>query len=214
MAKIARLAKSLGADHAGLVLFDALRGYLHPSDPGKIKFLEEHRILPNLQRLLRGARAAGITTFYPAGAHAPDGSDFVERLTDTDMDLTAGAADKPIKPRFHREGPEAEIAAELAPATGDVVVRKQRWSAFFETNLELQLRARGIDTIILAGGSTDVGIAATAFAARDRDYGLVIVRDACFSMRGNNHDFFMDRVFPRMARIRTVDATLALMELR
>ena len=83
-----------------------------------------------------------------------------------------------------------------------------------QTNLELQLRARGIDTIILAGGSTDVGIAATAFAARDRDYGLVIVRDACFSMRGNNHDFFMDRVFPRMARIRTVDETLALMELR
>ena len=36
------------------MLFDALRGYLHPSDPGKIKFLEEHRILPNLQRLLQG----------------------------------------------------------------------------------------------------------------------------------------------------------------
>jgi ureidoacrylate peracid hydrolase len=212
MAKIARLKKSLGADHTGLVLFDALRGYLHPSDPGKIKFLEERRILPNLQRLLHGARKAGITAFYPAGAHAPDGSDWVERLTDTDMDLNAGAADRPIKPRFNREGPEAAIAAELAPGPGDVVVRKQRWSAFFETNLELQLRARGIDTIILAGGSTDVGIAATAFAARDRDYGLVLVRDACFSMRGNNHDFFMDRVFPRMARVRTVDETLALME--
>jgi ureidoacrylate peracid hydrolase len=212
MAKIARLTESLAGDHAGLVLFDALHGYLHAKDPGKARFLDERRILPNLQRLLQGARAAGITTFYPAGAHAPDGSDFVERLTDTDMDLSPGGAETPIKPRFTRGSPEAEIAAELAPAPGDVVVRKQRWSAFFQTNLELQLRARGIDTIILAGGSTDVGIAATAFAARDRDYGLVIVRDACFSMRGNNHDFFMDRVFPRMARIRTVDETLVLMD--
>ncbi len=212
MAKIARLKKSLGADHTGLVLFDALHGYLHPKDPGKVRFLDERNILPNLQRLLHGARQAGITTFYPTGAHAPDGSDWVERLTDTDMDLTPGAADKPIKPRFNREGPEAEIAAELTPAPRDVVVRKQRWSAFFQTNLDLQLRARGIDTIVLAGGSTDVGIAATAFAARDRDYGLVLVRDACFSMRGHNHDFFMERVFPRMARVRSVDETLALMK--
>ena len=41
---------------------------------------------------------------------------------------------------------------------------------------------------------------------------LVVVRDACFSMRGNNHDFFMERVFPRMARVRSVDETVALME--
>lgn len=213
MAKVSRLRKGLGADHAALVLFDALHGYLHPPDPAKRKFLEERRILPNLARLLAGARKAGITTFYPAGAHAPDGSDWVERLTDTDMDLNpGGGAETPIKPRFHGDSTEARIAAELAPVVGDVVVRKQRWSAFFQTNLELQLRARGIDTIILAGGSTDVGIASTAFAARDRDYSIVLVRDACFSMRGNNHDFFMERVFPRMARVRTVDETLALME--
>jgi nicotinamidase-related amidase len=211
MAKVSRLRKDLGADHTALVLFDALHGYLHPADPAKARFLEERGILPNLQRLLAGAREAGLATFYPTGAHAPDGSDWVERLTDTDMDLSPSAADKPIKPRFHAGSQEAQIAAELTPIAGDVVVRKQRWSAFFQTNLELQLRARGIDTIVLAGGSTDVGIAATAFAARDRDYALVLVRDACFSMRGNNHDFFMERVFPRMARLRTVDETLAMM---
>ena len=213
MAKVSRLRKGLAADHAALVLFDALHGYLHPSDPAKVKFLDERRIVPKLERLLAGARRAGIATFYPTGAHAPDGSDWVERLTDTDMDLNpGGGAERPIKPRFHGESEEARIAAELAPIAGDVVVRKQRWSAFFQTNLELQLRARGLDTIILAGGSTDVGIAATAFAARDLDYALVVVRDACLSMRGNNHDFFMERVFPRMARVRTVDETLALLE--
>jgi len=212
MAKIARLETSLKAGTTGLVLFDALHGYLHPKDPGKTRFLEERNILPNLQRLLEGARNVGMTAFYPAGAHAPDGSDTVARLTDTDMDLSpGGGADKPIKPRFFKGSPDAEIAAELAPGPGDVVVRKNRWSSFFQTNLDLQLRVRGIDTIVLAGGSTDVGIASTMFAARDLDYGIVVVRDACYSSRGNNHEFFMDRVFPRMGRVMTVEQAVALM---
>src|SRR5919199_5847607 len=212
MAKISRLDKNLRAETTGLVLFDALHGYLHPTDPHKARFLEERNILRNLRRLLEGARKVGMTTFYPAGAHAPDGSDTVARLTDTDMDLSpGGGADKPIKPRFFKGSPEAEIAAEVAPGPGDVVVPKHRWSSFFQTDLELQLRVRAIDTIVLAGGSTDVGIASTIFAARDLDYGLVVVRDACYSTRGNNHDVFMERVFPRMARVRSVSETLALM---
>jgi len=212
MAKISRLERELNAGHTGLVLFDALNFYLHPNNPAKVGFLAEHNILPNLQRLLAGARSVGMTTFYPAGAHAPDGSDNVDRLTDTDMDLGPGGnADKPIRPHFHKGSHDAEIAAELTPAKGDVVAPKQRWSSFFQTNLDLQLRVRGLDTIVIAGGSTDVGIASTVYAARDLDYGIVVVRDACYSMRGPNDDFFMDRVFPRMGRVMTVDAAVALM---
>ena len=87
MARISRLRKTLDKGHAGLILFDALHGYLHPEDPEKRAFLTEHNILLNLQQLLAGARRAGLTTFYPSGSHAPDGSDVVERLTDTDMEL-------------------------------------------------------------------------------------------------------------------------------
>jgi nicotinamidase-related amidase len=212
MAKIARLEKNLGAGHTGLVLFDALNGYLHPESPAKQEFLAKRNILANLERLLKGARRVGLTTFYPAGAHAPDGSDSVDRLTDTDMDLNpGGSADRPIRPHFHASSWEAEIAKEVAPAKGDVLVPKQRWSSFFQTHLDLQLKVRGIDTIVIAGGSTDVGIASTVFAARDLDYGIVVVRDACYSSRGGNHDFFMDRVFPRMARVMSVDEAVSLM---
>ena len=91
------------------------------------------------------------------------------------------------------------------------MVPKNRWSSFFQTNLELALRVRGLDTIVLAGGSTDVGIAATAYAARDMDLGIVIVRDACYSTRGDNNAFFMERVFPRMGRVMTADEAVALM---
>ena len=56
MAKLARLDRQLSARNTGLILFDALNGYLHPRDPAKIAFLAERNIVPNLQRLLAGAR--------------------------------------------------------------------------------------------------------------------------------------------------------------
>jgi ureidoacrylate peracid hydrolase len=212
MAKISRLKKELSAETTGLVLFDALNGYLHPADPAKVTFLAERNILANLQRLLAGARKVGMPTFYPSGAHAADGADNVLRLTDTDMDLKpGGGADKPIAPRFHKASNDAEVAPEVAPQKGDLVVPKQRWSSFHQTNLDLQLRVRGIDTIVIAGGSTDVGIASTVFAARDLDYGIVVIRDGCYSARGNNNEFFLERVFPRMGRVLSVDEAVALM---
>lgn len=212
MAKLSRLDPSLSALNAGLVLFDTLNGYLHPSDAAKRAFLAERRIIEKLKLLLDGARCVGMTVFYPSGAHAADDADSVDRLTDTDMDLReGGGCDKPIRPHFHRGSKDAEIAPELAPARSDIVVPKQRWSSFYQTNLDLQLRVREIGTIIIAGGSTDVGIASTVFAARDLDYGIVVVRDACYSTRGPNHDFFMDRVFPRMARVVTAQQAVSLM---
>ena len=211
MARISRLDPTLGPDHCGLVLFDALHGFLHPEDAAKRAFLEDRSILANLVRLRESAKAAGLTVFYPAGRHAPDGSDSVARLTDTDMELKPRDRNRPIMPLFAKGSGETEIAAEIAPGADDVLIPKHRWNAFHQTDLELHLRVRGIDTIVLAGGSTDVGIAATAFAARDLDLGLVIVRDCCFSMRGPNHGFFMDRVFPRMGRVMNVNEAVALM---
>jgi nicotinamidase-related amidase len=90
------------------------------------------------------------------------------------------------------------------------VITKHRWSAFHQTHLELSLRTAGIDTIILAGGSTNVGIASTAYAARDRDFSLIIVRDACRSARDPSiNEFFMDEIFPRISRVMTLQELLA-----
>ncbi|MGE3244987.1 MAG: cysteine hydrolase family protein [Beijerinckiaceae bacterium] len=212
MARVSRLEKELSAQRTGLVMFDALNGYLHPDNPEKVKFLAERNILPNLQRLIGGARNVGMTVFYPSGAHAPDGSDTVARLTDTDMELRPiDAAKQTIKPGFYKGSKEAEVAPEVAPAPGDVFVPKNRWNSFHQTNLDLQLRVRGIDTIVICGGSTDVGIASTVFAARDLDYGIVVIADCCYSARGNNNEFFLTRVFPRMGRVMSADEAVALM---
>lgn len=212
MAIISRMEPTLGPDHTGLILFDSLNGYLHPKDAKKRKFLAERSILPNMVQLLMGARKAGLTTFYPSGAHAADGSDTVARITDTDMNLNPIAAkNKSIAPGIHKNSKESEVAPELKPAKGDVMVPKHRWNSFYQTDLEFHLKMRDIDTIVIAGGSTDVGIAATVFAARDMDLGVVVVSDCCYSTRGNNNQFFMERVFPRMGRVMTVRETVKLM---
>ena len=212
MARISRLETKLSAAATGLIMFDALNGYLHPADKGKQAFLAERNILPNMQRLIAGARKVGMNVFYPSGAHAPDGSDTVARLTDTDMELRPlkGSA-QTIKPGFFAGSKEAEVAPELAPAEGDRIIPKNRWNSFHQTNLDLQLRVRNIDTIIIAGGSTDVGIASTVFAARDFDYGIVVISDCCYSTRGDNNAFFLERVVPRMGRVMTADQAVALM---
>src|ERR1700686_871821 len=125
MANLARLERPLSAANTGLILFDALKGYLHPNNPAKVQFLAERNIIANLQRLLEGARKVGMTVFYPSGAHAPDGADSVDRLTDTDMDLAPGGnTDQPIRPHFHAGSRDAEIAPELTPAKGDLLVPK------------------------------------------------------------------------------------------
>jgi ureidoacrylate peracid hydrolase len=212
MAIISRMEPTLGPDHTGLILFDSLHGYLHPKDPKKRAFLAERNILPNMVRLLKGARRAGLTTFYPSGAHAADGSDTVARLTDTDMNLNPiGSAKKSIAPGIHKGTKDSEVASEIKPSKTDIMVPKHRWNSFYETDLAFHLKMRDIDTIVIAGGSTDVGIASTVFAARDMDLGVVVVRDCCYSARGNNNQFFMERVFPRMGRVMDVDDVVKLM---
>jgi nicotinamidase-related amidase len=103
----------------------------------------------------------------------------------------------------------AEIVPELAPQPEDYVIKKHRWSMFYQTHLELSLRTAEIDTIMLAGGSTEVGIASTAYSARDHNYSLIILRDACRSARPGMDDFWMNQVFPHFARVMTVDQAIA-----
>ena len=91
------------------------------------------------------------------------------------------------------------------------MIGKPRWSAFAGTSLDPVLRGIGVDTILLAGGSTDVGIIATAYSARDLAYHLIVLRDGCQSQRPGAQDFCMDRLFPRLARVMTVQQALALL---
>jgi nicotinamidase-related amidase len=103
------------------------------------------------------------------------------------------------------------VLAELAPQPGDYDIPKHRWNAFHGTHLGLSLRSRGVDTVLLVGGSTHVGIASTAYAARDMDYQVVVVRDGLTGYEPQR-TFFVRSVFPRMCRVRTVDQVVAMLD--
>ena len=164
--------------------------------------------------MLGAARAAGMRVFYANSLHRRDGTDYGATLVDASTELKPW----PDGPRLMGmppgiEGtPGAEVVPELAPGPADYVVAKHRWGAFAGTSMDVLLRGLGIDTILLAGGSTDIGVLSTACAARDLGYHLVILRDACHTHRADAQEFCMSRIFPRMSRVMTVDKAISLIE--
>jgi nicotinamidase-related amidase len=104
---------------------------------------------------------------------------------------------------FHADSPNTQIHAEIAPEDGDIVVRKTRVGPFGTTDLDEQLRAKGIDTLILAGISTSGVVLSTVRDGHDRDYRLIVVSDLCADPEADVHEFLIERIFPRQAEVIT-----------
>jgi len=194
------------AEKTAVLFFDMLNGYYHEAEPEAKARMKP--MVDNAARLMRAARAKHIPIFFAKGNHRPDNATSAQLITDTNMRLEPWPGGEVTKNpmRVIAGSSSSEVLPELDPRPDDYYIPKFRWSAFFQTSLDLSLRARGIDTLIISGGSTDVGIVSTVFSGRDMDYHMIIVRDACGSAHGQQaHDFLMDLIFPRMARIRTTD---------
>ena len=93
----------------------------------------------------------------------------------------------------------------LGQQESDIVVIKRQWGAFYGTDLELQLRRRGIDTLVLCGISTNIGVESTARNAWELGFSLVIAEDACSAASAAQHQSSLDYIFPRIARVRRTD---------
>jgi nicotinamidase-related amidase len=135
-------------------------------------------------------------------------------LTDTNNSLKPWPGGEVTKGKMHVVGNDksSDPIPELDPHPDDYYIPKYRWSAFHQTYLDLALRSRGIDTIIISGGSTDVGVTSTVYSGRDFDYNMIIVRDACGTSHDQRaHDTLMDLIFPRMGRVRSTDQVLEMM---
>ena len=86
---------------------------------------------------------------------------------------------------------------------GDIVVLKHHWGAFTGTDLDLQLRRRGVRTIVLAGIATNFGVESTARSAWELSYDVVVVEDACTSRSAELHAFAVENILPQIARVVT-----------
>ncbi|MDT3250053.1 hydrolase [Serratia sp. root2] len=102
-----------------------------------------------------------------------------------------------------------EFPEPLAVSDGDILVIKRQWGAFYGTDLDLQLRRRGIKTIVLGGISTNIGVESTARAGWEQGYELVIAEDLCSAQNAEMHRFAVENIFPRLARVRSTGEILA-----
>jgi nicotinamidase-related amidase len=203
----------LDVKKAGVLFFDILNGYYHDAEPAKKANMKPW--IDNAVRLMKAGRAADLPIFFGKGNHRADGATSKTLITDTDMALKPWAGGEIGKFRPHIVGgtQNSEVIPELEPKPDDYYIPKYRWSTFHETYFDLALRARGVDTLIISGGSTDVGVASTVYAGRDLDYNMIVVRDACASSHEQKaHDVLMDLIFPRMARVRTTDEVVKMIE--
>jgi nicotinamidase-related amidase len=109
---------------------------------------------------------------------------------------------------FQRPANWAEFAPELEVGNNDYVVTKRQWGAFFATDLDLQLRRRGIDTIVLCGIATNIGVESTAREAFQLGYNQVFITDAMTTYTEEEHNATCKYIFPRIGKLRTTEQFL------
>ena len=151
--------KLFDSKRTGLVIFDMLNCFIHPSDRDLEMRIAKTGVVSRCAEILQEVRRAGIPIFYATVSGRPDGTDYGRIITDADMELNPWP-DGPrlmAKPRAVEGSNLSKVIDEIAPNSNDYVIPKHRWSAFAGTHLDILLRDLGIDTILLAGGSTDVG---------------------------------------------------------
>lgn len=162
-------------------------------------------VIPRIRRLLAGARAAGVTVIHVGFSTEPEhGSDsgpwLAQRRRSTfsaeDLCLTGS------------EG--AEFIDALAPAPGELTVRKRRYSAFTGTDLDLLLRAHGVRSVICSGVSTNACVESTARAAFEHEYYVIVPHDACGSWDSNLHDGTLRNIDHRFGLTSGIDEIIAL----
>ena len=154
-------------------------------------------VVPKLANALKICRDAGIKVIYTAHVHRRDGCDM-------------GLFDDMHPPIANREAlvdgtPGVDIYSDVAPAPGEHVIKKHRYSGFFGTDLDMILREWGVDTVIISGTTTENCCHATARDAMFRNYRVVFLSDATAT-----YDY-PDRGFGPMPAAEVHDATLVIL---
>jgi ureidoacrylate peracid hydrolase len=201
------LAERIAPEHTALVIIDmqkdlVLDGFL-THQAGR-DLAATRSIIPNLERLLAAARRAGVTVghvgFSTLPDHASDSGPWLAQRRrsayTTDVLCMAGS-----------EG--AEFIDALAPADGELMIHKHRFSAFKGTDLDMVLRARGVATVITTGVSTNVCVESTLRDAFETGYYVAIPSDATASWNMDLHDATLQTVNHRFGLVTTTEEILA-----
>jgi nicotinamidase-related amidase len=111
--------------------------------------------------------------------------------------------------RFLEGAAGTEVHPSVAPQRGEAVVTKRRVSAFAGTDLDMLLRANGIETLVIAGVATSGVVLSTVRHAADADYRLIVVADCCADRDPEVHRVLVEKIFARSATVTTAEAVIA-----
>jgi nicotinamidase-related amidase len=178
-----------------LVVIDLQKGIA--SMHRKLEPYTANQVVANVSKLVRRFRELGMPVFL-VRVMSIDGKDMLRPLTDQQVQWNSS----------QRPADWAEFVEEIRPTEKDIVITKRQWGAFYGTELDLQLRRRGIETIVLCGVSTNIGVETTAREAYQRGYNQIFVIDAMTANSKDEHEATLKFIFPRIGLLRTTDQIL------
>jgi nicotinamidase-related amidase len=107
-----------------------------------------------------------------------------------------------------------DLVPELDRQPGDIAVTKSTWGAFASTDLERQLKARGVTQVVITGVATGTGVEATARQAYEAGFNVTLAIDAMTDTRAEAHDYSIAKVFPRLGETGTTQEIIDLLDKR
>ncbi len=183
----------LSAAKTALVVIDLQAGILaRPTAP--------HASADVLERsagMCRRFREKGAQVVLVRVSFAADGADVLTQPCDEAM------------PRGARPDGWDVLSPTLGAGARDIHITKHQWGAFYGTELDLQLRRRGVTTLVMCGISTNFGVESTARDAWERGYSIVFAEDAMASFDAAAHAFAVKNIFVRLGRVRSTQEVLA-----
>jgi len=187
--------KLFNKEKTALVVIDLQKGIAAmPTKPYEAK-----DVIANAAKLAKAFRKNGMPVFLVRVSSSPDGKDRLMPITDDENPWGK------IKPAADWN----ELVPEMGPEAGDFIITKKQWGAFYGTDLDLQLRRRKIETIVLCGIATNIGVESTARFAFEYGYQQIFAEDAMSGRSAEEHNHTVKTAFPRMGRVRKTDNILA-----
>jgi nicotinamidase-related amidase len=158
-------------------------------------YVKDQELVARAAGLLSHARTAGLTVIHVQVGFRPNLPEVSPRNR-----LLSSIKTSPQHRQIF-EGAAGAIHPSLAPQGDDITVVKHRVSAFAGTDLEMILRAKDIDTLVMFGIATSGVVLSTLLEAGDRDYRVIVAGDCCADLDAEGHAWLLDKFFPRRAEV-------------
>jgi nicotinamidase-related amidase len=178
-------------DRTALVVIDLQKGIASRNTAPH----DSASVVANAARLAEAFRANGMPVFLVRVAFS--GPDRFNAIADEQWPAPASLP-----------ADWSDLVPELKKAGSDVVITKKQWGAFYGTELDLQLRRGGMQTIVLCGIATNYGVESTARFAYEYGYQQIFAENAMSSMSGEMHTASINFVLKRLGRVRSTDEIL------